>query len=55
MSNDDIMLVKEMKTAIAKDLDARFGNNYVCLQVKYIQIVKKHPNKGLVLELSVPK
>lgn len=27
VSDDDIMLVKEVKTAIAKDLDARFGNN----------------------------
>ena len=34
VSDDDIMLVKEVKTAIAKDLDARFGNNYVCLQIQ---------------------
>ena len=27
VSDDDIMLVKEVKTAITKDLDARFGNN----------------------------
>ena len=34
VSDDDIMLVKEVKTAVAKDLDARFGNNYVCLQIQ---------------------
>ena len=34
VSDDDIMLVKEVKTAIAKDLDARFGNNHVCLQIQ---------------------
>ena len=27
VSDDDVMLAKEMKTAIAKDFDARFGNN----------------------------
>lgn len=34
VSDDDIMLVKEVKTAIPKDLDARFGNNYVCIQIQ---------------------
>lgn len=34
VSDDDIMLVKEVKTAIAKDLDARFGNSYVCIQIQ---------------------
>ena len=34
VSNDDVMLVKEVKPAIAKDLDARFGNNYVCIQIQ---------------------
>ena len=37
VSDDDIMLVKEVKTAIAEDLDARFGNNYVCLQIQIYQ------------------
>ena len=33
VSDDNVMLAKEMKTAIAKDLDARFGNSYVCLYI----------------------
>ena len=37
VSDDDIMLVKEVKTAIAEDLDARFGKNYVCLQIQIYQ------------------
>lgn len=55
VSDDDIMLVKEVKTAIAKDLDARFGNKlFVCRLNNYIQIIKNLPNKGFLLELSVP-
>ena len=34
VSDDDIMLVKEVKTAIPKDLDTRFRNNNVCIQIQ---------------------
>lgn len=34
VSDDDVMLVKEVKPAIAKDLDARFGKNYVFIQIQ---------------------
>ena len=31
--DDDIMLVREVRTATVKDLDGRFRNNYVCVQI----------------------
>ena len=41
VSDDDVMLVKEVKPAIAKDLDARFGNNYVCIQIQIYPTYKE--------------